>query len=343
INAGGVSYGTQRLIPVLDECLTYQPDLVILCTGHNEFLERQIYDQLPAPAIKIAQAIHGLHLYRALQSVFPPTLPAKSPLPSEVDTLLDHPGGLESFHYDPEWRKHVIATFDQNLNRLVDAAQTSNTPILLVHPPSNLKDCPPFKSDFTSPTTGSQKSHWQSLLATHQLQESLEIDPLHPLAHYLIGQHYIGTGDTANALKHLTLARDHDTCPLRILSPMEQTLRAVSQKSNTPLVDAQILLAKECTATIPGSQVLVDHVHPSIRGHQLIAEHLLKTVSTTLGLASTGNWQSHRSALYQTHIDALPPLYFTHGLRRLRAVNAWTEGRVQATQSPRETRPADTE
>ena len=40
VNCGGVSYATYRLVPMLEEVLNYEPDLVIFCEGHNEFLGR---------------------------------------------------------------------------------------------------------------------------------------------------------------------------------------------------------------------------------------------------------------------------------------------------------------
>ena len=40
INCGGISYASYRLVPILRECLEhYEPDLIVLCTGQNEFLE----------------------------------------------------------------------------------------------------------------------------------------------------------------------------------------------------------------------------------------------------------------------------------------------------------------
>ncbi|MHB8898104.1 MAG: hypothetical protein ACYC6Y_05105, partial [Thermoguttaceae bacterium] len=39
VNCGGISYASYRLVPILQEVLRYQPDLVILYTGQNEFLE----------------------------------------------------------------------------------------------------------------------------------------------------------------------------------------------------------------------------------------------------------------------------------------------------------------
>src|SRR5688500_13227058 len=52
INCGGVSYASYRLTPIVQECLNYQPDLFILCVGHNEFLEDRTYSHIKnTPAI----------------------------------------------------------------------------------------------------------------------------------------------------------------------------------------------------------------------------------------------------------------------------------------------------
>ena len=39
INCGGLAYGSHRLVLVMREMLEYQPDLILLYTGHNEFEE----------------------------------------------------------------------------------------------------------------------------------------------------------------------------------------------------------------------------------------------------------------------------------------------------------------
>ncbi len=46
VNCGGISYASYRLVPILKECLTHQPDLIVICTGHNEFLEERTYKQI---------------------------------------------------------------------------------------------------------------------------------------------------------------------------------------------------------------------------------------------------------------------------------------------------------
>src|SRR4051812_28968707 len=70
VNCGGVSYATYRLIPVLQEVLHYQPDLVIFCEGHNEFLEDRSYAPVKARPAGVNWAIRQvsrLHTYNLLR------------------------------------------------------------------------------------------------------------------------------------------------------------------------------------------------------------------------------------------------------------------------------------
>ena len=43
VNCGGVSYASYRLVPIMQEVINYDPDLFIVYTGHNEFLEDRTY------------------------------------------------------------------------------------------------------------------------------------------------------------------------------------------------------------------------------------------------------------------------------------------------------------
>ena len=46
INAGGISYASYRVAVVIKELARYEPDLFIIYTGHNEFLEERTYRTL---------------------------------------------------------------------------------------------------------------------------------------------------------------------------------------------------------------------------------------------------------------------------------------------------------
>ncbi len=57
INCGGLSYASYRIRAILHEVLDrYQPDLIILYCGQNEFLERRTYDGWRDVPLPIARA-----------------------------------------------------------------------------------------------------------------------------------------------------------------------------------------------------------------------------------------------------------------------------------------------
>ena len=68
VNCGGVSYASYRLLPIMKETLQYEPDLYIIYTGQNEFLEERTYGEI-VDAIRKKCDLHG-DLYRAAISPF---------------------------------------------------------------------------------------------------------------------------------------------------------------------------------------------------------------------------------------------------------------------------------
>ena len=104
INCGGVSYASYRLIPILQEVLGYHPDLIVVCTGHNEFLEDRTYRHVKQQPAILAMAqgwAAPLRLYCLLRASWlhcrgqtPQPLAADRPvLGEEVDSRLDYRGG----------------------------------------------------------------------------------------------------------------------------------------------------------------------------------------------------------------------------------------------------------
>ena len=115
VNCGGVSYASYRLVPILEEVLGYEPDLVIIYTGHNEFLEDRSYGHIrdrPAVVTRILEAASRLRTFVVLRHgvirlTSAQTAPAegKPVVPAEVDAVLDQGEGLEFFRRDPKWRR----------------------------------------------------------------------------------------------------------------------------------------------------------------------------------------------------------------------------------------------
>jgi tetratricopeptide (TPR) repeat protein len=177
INAGGISYASYRIVPLVRETLRYQPDLMVIYTGHNEFLERRTYAQLfdqGGTVVAMRSVLEGFNTYQALKKMLVPLVArgtdASKPVPpshaatgtrsdpvrqsnsvleEEVTTILDRSAGLDLYHRDEEFARGVVHHFAYNLRAMIRLCRNAGVPVILVEPPCNLKDFSPFKSEHT--------------------------------------------------------------------------------------------------------------------------------------------------------------------------------------------------
>ena len=349
INCGGISYASYRLVPILTECLEYKPDLMIVCTGHNEFLEDRTYANLKKWNRPFGEAIRlasKLRLYRALSAMTSDTESLESARPilkSEVDALLDYRRGLEAYHRDDEWREGVAAHFAENLRRMIQICAEADVPLLVLAPPVNLKDCPPFKSESSPGLQTDRGEQCSELLekanaamgsapqrAAELLVQAIHDDPRNARLHFALGHCHLASGNSTAAKEAFQQAMQEDICPLRLPDSMRESMKRECELTDTRLIDLQDLLIEETGEDILGDEILVDHIHPSIRGHQIIATKLGATISGWLlpEMSDHHEWGSRRARAYEAHLESLDSLYYAHGLQRLENLRRWTEGRT---------------
>jgi tetratricopeptide (TPR) repeat protein len=351
INCGGMSYASYRLVPILEEVLEYDPDLIIVLTGHNEFLESRTYGNLKARSATRAwieekvYSLHTLTLARqwADQARGQPTsrdLAGKSTLDSRVNARLDHATGYASYYRDDAWRQAVTEHYGFNLRRMVLRCRESGVPLVLIQPGCNLRDCPPFKSLHREGLTTPEEHRWQTLFDTAEriettdakkaldhYQEAAALDGEHALLSYRMARCFDRLDQIDEARTFYELARQQDVCPLRILPGLLETLSAVASESSTPIIDADALLGGDSTTEthgIPGNEHYVDHVHPGVRGHQIIAEAIAERL-VDLGVArkTADRDARQRRQAYARELESLPSLYYARGRARVENLNRW--------------------
>jgi len=352
INCGGISYASYRLVPMVEECLAYEPDLFVICTGHNEFLEDRTYERLkemPEPLAVSHHAVSRLRTYTLFRAALLKATGRETKPPSsdrhvmaeDVEALLDYRGGLEVYDRNDQWTADVIRHYEHNLRAMISLARAAGVKVLLVKPPSNLRDSPPFKSQNKDGLSIDATLEWEQLIteaksrfredqaaAAELLEQALAIDGRHALTWYELGKCREALGQTAKARTAFLKARENDICPLRMLSPMEDALERVAKEAQVPLIDAHALLESESRMRILGSDQLVDHIHPSIEGHQKIADALLAEM-VTQGWAKRGkDWSAKRDAAFKSHRASLDQNYFIEAQRALYGLNSWAAGRV---------------
>ena len=306
INAGGISYASYRVIRLMEEITQYHPDLFIVYSGHNEFLEARTYSDMLNQSKWIAELdsfLNRTRVYTVFKKVinhFSSTGPElnrndrRPQLSGEVDALLDHSVGPDAYIRDTVWHKNVLTHYRFNLQRIVKIADAIGARLVFVTPASNLKNSAPFKSEHDGALTEEQLVGWSALfrhakearqdrlwLEAHAyLKRAEAIDRKYADMHYRLGQIYYSLGDFDNAKNAFQRAVDEDICPLRAVSSIPSTVKEVAVQYSVPVVDFIALLESDSYQRfghkILGAAHFYDHVHPVIRAHRILAISLMR-------------------------------------------------------------------
>ncbi len=299
INAGAISYASYRIKGLMAEMTGYEPDLFVVYTGENEFLERRTYAGVfdtPSLIRNAAGLASRLRIATVTQrglelaGILSPIASEKATgIQDEVHRIPVDSVGPEAYTRDEAFQHQVLTHFETSLNAMVDIAAAAKTRLVFVTPVSNLRDFAPFKSENQSGLSPGQLRAWKgaydkgrALLKNGQLEDSVQtfnaalaIDDRHADLLYRKGLALLALGKDGEAREFLVRARDEDICPLRALSVTLDIMRRVAGQRGIPLLDWEPIAASRSEHRIPGGEILADHVHLQIPASKMLALDLL--------------------------------------------------------------------
>jgi tetratricopeptide (TPR) repeat protein len=350
INAGGISYASYRVAILMEELAGYSPDLFVVYSGHNEFLERRTYPQI----IAMPRALRGVgavaartRTWAALTSVLrPDPKPAaeaaaadgRSILAPEVTTILDEAVGPAAYSRDDELAAKILQHYRFNLARMVDIAGSAGADILFVTPASNLRDSRPFKSEHRDALEPEEEQRFRSLveagarahregrmeISLEAVEAAVAIDPRHAQVAYLQGRLLAEMGRWAEARAAFERARDEDVCPLRALGPMPGIVREVASERAVPVVDFAALADRWAEHGIPGDDLFLDHVHPTIDSNRRLAVAIVEELAERGIVSLDASWGEARIAEVAERVaSGLDPHDHATALMNLSKVLGW--------------------
>ncbi|HUT41187.1 MAG TPA: tetratricopeptide repeat protein, partial [Gammaproteobacteria bacterium] len=353
INAGGVSFASYRVTRLMNELKQYQPDLFIVYSGQNEFLEQRSYGGLidqPAWLINLNATLSGTRVYTALAQLIDAVQPdslqqakAHSQLSGEVDEILNHTIGPQSYQRDDALKQHILTHYRLNLLRMVRIAQSVDAGVLFVQPAINLKDMSPFKSAHREGLDAATLQAWQSLYeragelaaasdaaaALALYREALALDDRHAELHYRTGQALFSLGRYAESEQAFQRAVEEDIAPLRMLGAMQRSVAEVATEEGVPLVDFPEILRQAYRReayphAVFGKEYFVDHVHTSMEGYRLLGLALFDELVDAGIARPNGAWNAaRREAVRESVIASLDPRDAGRSLVNLGKVLGW--------------------
>ena len=304
INAGGISYASYRVTALMEELSQYEPDLFVIYSVHNEFLERRTYQSMFEKSkvnLQVSAWLTSTRIWALFDRIIHMSRKANrfasvydrkniAMLPAEVDEVLNHTIGPVDYHRDAEWRASVLKHYESNLRRMIMIAKRSNAKIVFITPASNEKDCSPFKSEHSPNLTPEDRQKLRDLEGSSSSvvgeqtdakdrvatwQAAIRIDPTFAEYHYRIGRAYFDLQRYEEAQKAFSQSLQDDVCPLRAVSEIRDAIERVASQTHVPFVDFNKLLRAQCNIehghSILGEEYFLDHVHPTIDVNRRLA------------------------------------------------------------------------
>ena len=307
INAGGVSYASYRVAKLMEDMSRYQPDLFIVYTGQNEFLEQRSYGKLidmPEWALNLDALASKTRTYVAIKDAIDYLNPSsmkhareRYKLSGEVDDILDHTAGPVTYHRNNRLKQQIVTHFRLNLERMIKIAHKANAGIIFVTPAVNLKDMSPFKSEHRHGLSPQELHDWENLFqrgaaaqekgemdqALNLYRQALTIDDRYAELHYRIGRVLYALKRYDEAEGEFWRAVDEDIAPLRALYTITQIVPEIAASNDVPDIDFPGILRhaylQKYDNAIFGNEYFIDSVHPTIEGYRLLGTALLEQLS----------------------------------------------------------------
>jgi tetratricopeptide (TPR) repeat protein len=292
INLGTTAIASFPVLGIMTEALEFEPDLMVIYTGNNEFFGT--YGVASAGRaggkpwmLRANRFLHSLALVQGLGRL----LASDS---EDFDHTLMETMMAQNYIGPDDWRRQAAADIlHHNLAEMIRRCRARGVPVLVCTLPANERDLAPIGNDKLDELPVDVQTEVKSLLSTAEmklresgvesalpaLQRVLKLCPKHARAHFLLGKCFGQSGKVHEALEQFVAARDLDTMPWRPPSLAQDAVLRAAHDENAPVCDLFAAFRAASPGGAIGWELMDDHVHPALRGQALIAESIVNSLA----------------------------------------------------------------
>ena len=267
LNVCAHAYASYRIKLICDEVAGYDPDLLVIWAGNNEFHEEARYE-------RESERLPGMRLRRVIDGT-------KGQLTSPH--LFWAFGRASEERLDHERYQTVRDHYSYNLEQMVEAGRGAGAQVVLCTVPVNLREWRPNSSAHSPDLGPADLARWrqryahgfgaleekQFARAEADLREASAMDPSYAEVWFDLGQALAGLGRTDDARAAFENALRLDAFPFR--SHFNDIVHDVGARLGVTVVDLASTFAQEAGGAIPGYDLFVDYCHPTPQGNELAA------------------------------------------------------------------------
>lgn len=281
------------------KALKYDPDFILIYAGHNEYYGNVSYTTGGNYFSKnLYLALKELRSFQWLFNVM-----GTDNRGGKTGTLMEKQFNNHHIPSDPKVDREVAGDFIKNINTIVKTYAGKNIPVIIVEPICNIYDMPPFGGENDKEFKGFIRQYYETILGSdrEKLQQfytkrlgEKKYDRNANIRYLDAVTRRILDGKPSRAA--FTAAKDLDTVPFRVRTPLVKALRsycAETAKTDKrlyfiPLAD---LMAHKYGDGIFGNEIFIDQLHFNQRGQRILANIFSAKIADIFGYSQTEKTQ----------------------------------------------------
>ncbi len=243
------SYTIRDLLPGV---LEQKPDAILIYAGHNEY-----YGALGAGSmeslgksrtfVNLVLSLKKYKTFELLTDIIQKIYVWLSDVDLKKGTLMARMAKEKFIPLNSEIFNLGLEQFEGNMRDVIEWTKEKNVPLIFGTLASNLKDLKPFIS-----------------------QKKGALPSANEIYNQAVKEFKIGRYEIADSL--FRYAKDLDMLRFRAPEKINEIILKLCKEYNLPYVNIDSAFAKESEGGITGNNLMTDHLHPTLKGYQLIGK-----------------------------------------------------------------------
>lgn len=315
VNFALSAVNSYSVLDMIADLAPYQPDAYVVYVGHNEFygaLGVGSTESLGSSRalIRFALSLRNIRLYRLLRDTEQRIVGwfHSGSAPGAGTTLMEAMAGSKAIPYQSDDYRRARDAFEANLRDIIGAARAQNVPIVFSTLTSNIRDQKPFQPVYAFSTGQPAQRTSDSLIVRGYLDlqlgrwpdlslaadGALAIDSTNAASCFLKAKSLDHAGDVRRAKLLYERARDFDALRFRASGEFNSLIRHLCAEDAVPLADADSAFDAASPDGIVGSNLMLEHLHPTFDGYFLLAKTFCAALAANGIPAPGSSWHRER-------------------------------------------------
>ncbi|MBC8617182.1 hypothetical protein H8788_05485 [Parabacteroides faecis] len=257
INLSMTALNSYAVYDFADEIIAQHPDAVIINAGHNEYYGALGIGSTGTLGSEITIARLGVELRKTkVGQLLSKILAAFFPDGNKTDydhTLMERMVKKQEIPLESDLYKGGIKQYEKNLDETLAKYEKVGIRVFLTNTVCNLKDQKPFISVDGPDSLNASYCFYQADLAYKR-------------------------GDKKKAKEQYMQAKELDALRFRAPKEINEITERLARKyKNVVFVDVERMFEGYASDSIIGKELMLEHLHPNLKGHFLISEALVKS------------------------------------------------------------------